>query len=332
MSSTEVEQLAAVWEALEAGRLEAAWQAAEPLRGQLGREAGVARVWLRLLEQTPERESRLGELREVLAGFSGEAELLLGVTGLLLREDEPAPLDEPRAEDGPAALAAGALRRWLEGARQEDTEEARALRALLWVRLGSCLRLLGPERQSEAWEAFERGLALGPGNPEAWYDAGLGHKYAGRFEAGVVACRTALEGMPWHEGAWWNLGLCASGAGDVASALEAWRHLGLQAREGEAGRARVDGLGRVQVRLSSGGPAAQGGLAPPGARFAYESVWVEAHSPCHGVLLTAPARVQGVAVGDVVLWDVAPLSVSEVEGRHVPCFPLLAVLEKRGRA
>jgi tetratricopeptide (TPR) repeat protein len=327
MSSTEVERLASVWEALEAGALEAAWQAAEPLRAQLGRDLGVARVWLRLLERTPERESRLGELREVLAGFAGEAELLLGATGLLLREEEPAPLDEPRAEDGPAALAAEALRDYLERTREEETEEARALWAALWVRLGSSLRLLGPARQSEAWEAFERGLALGPGNPEAWYDAGLGHKYAGRFEAGVLACRTALEGMPWHEGAWWNLGLCATGAGDVASGVEAWRHLGLQARPGEAGRARVEGLGRVQVRLSSGGPVAQGGLAPPGARFEYESVWVEAHSPCHGVLLTAPVRTLALAVGTVLLWDVAPLSVSEVEGRRIPCFPLLAVLD-----
>ncbi len=331
MSLTEVERLAAVWEALEAGTLDAAWQAAEPLRDQLGREAGVARVWLRLLAQTPEREGRLAELREVLAGFGGEAELLVEATGLLLREDEAAPLDEPRAEDGPAARAAEALRSYLDGTREEEGEEERALRAALWVRLGSSLRLLGPERQAEAWEAFERGLALGPGNPEAWYDAGLGHKYAGRFAAGVVACRTALEGMPWHEGAWWNLGLCATGAGEVAPAVEAWRHLGLQAREGEVGRARVDGLGRVQVRLSSGGPVAQGGLAPPGARFTYETVWVEAHSPCHGVVLTAPAQALGVDVGDMVLWDVAPLSTSEVEGRRIPCFPLLAVLAKRGR-
>jgi hypothetical protein len=73
---------------------------------------------------------------------------------------------------------------------------------------------------------------------------------------------------------------------------------------------------------------AQGGLAPPGASFDYEDVWVQPRSPCHGELLTPTRQGLPAGVGDVLLWDVAPLGFLTVEGRRIPRFSLLAVLEK----
>jgi hypothetical protein len=333
MSSLLADAVARTWEALDAGDVEAAWRALEPLRPELGTRREVADVWLRLLVHSPQRAGRLEELRAVLAGFPADAALVHEVAGLLLREDEPAPLDEPRAADGPAALAAAALTRCLREAGEPgaDAPDARALRAALHVRRGSCLRLLGPEHDAQALADFETGLALAPGDAGAWYDLGLCHKYAGRFAQAVEAFRTAVAHRPDDASTLWNLALCATGAGLLSEALEGWRRLGLDPRAGDDGRACVLGLGRVQVRQSTGGPVAQGGRAAPGARVRHGYAWAEAHSPCHGLVLTSAGDAMPARPGDTVLWDGVPLPGDGAGGPgQPPCFPLLAVLA-RGR-
>ncbi|HEX6244018.1 MAG TPA: hypothetical protein VFZ61_24045, partial [Polyangiales bacterium] len=73
----------------------------------------------------------------------------------------------------------------------------------------------------------------------------------------------------------------------------------------------------------------------PARAVTFELLWVAPLSPCHGVVQSPTARKASVDYGDVVLWDGAPVSVQQQEGRPVPVFPLLWILrpgsEKRLR-
>jgi hypothetical protein len=92
----------------------------------------------------------------------------------------------------------------------------------------------------------------------------------------------------------------------------------------------VEGLDPVQVRLATRGPGHRVGQAVPDSALTFEILWAQPLSPCHGVLRSPTFREGGADYGDVVLWDAAPVSVSRIEGRAVPRFPLLAILEKGG--
>jgi hypothetical protein len=159
---------------------------------------------------------------------------------------------------------------------------------------------------------------------------GLCHKYAGRFAEGLAANLRALEGQPEDTAALWNAAICATGAGQAEEAVEAWRKLGLPVKVGPDGYPRLEGIPMAQVRLSTAGPVAQGGMARPGERGDFEYLWVQPHSPCHGELLTPTLYDLAADVGDLVLWDGAPLGFRRIGNERVPRFSMLAVLA-RGR-
>jgi len=168
-------------------------------------------------------------------------------------------------------------------------------------------------------------------HPERWqthYDYGLFLKTRGRFEEGVRANQRAMELGGAPEPVVWNLGICATGAGQGALALQVWqRHLGVQAELGATGLPE----GRfqpVKVRVAQRPLSAREQASDdPGAE---ESVWVERLSPCHGVLVSAPLADVGVEFGDVLLFDGAPITHHEVDGLQVPVFPHLATLRPGG--
>lgn len=213
-----------------------------------------------------------------------------------------------------------ALRHAEAGEEAEGRDEDRA--ALRTV-IAEALRHAGPARAQEAREAYEALRDAAPEKSSGWYNLGLVHKQRGRFAEGVAVNRRARALGDSSEAVLWNLGICATGAGDGEAALEAWRALGLQVELGEDGLPFMPRLGQVQVRLSTVGVAGWEGTSPE-----YEHVWIERLSPCHGRVLSPTSGELSAEYGDLVLHDGAPIGYREWSGRRIPRFPQLAVLRK----
>jgi tetratricopeptide (TPR) repeat protein len=198
------------------------------------------------------------------AGYGQVRATLLAIEDLLT-PDRGSPRDEPRDRD-PRYLAAG---RTLRAALEELAERQRSdpmLGGILWNALGNTLARQWPEGAVEALCAHEKALAADPENASYWYDLGLSHKYAGRFAEGIKANQRSLDIRPGDEGALWNLGICATGAGDHHVAMEAWTklHIDVELVDGEV---RYTGRGIVQVRITERGPIVAPGDGDPDARL-----------------------------------------------------------------
>jgi hypothetical protein len=157
---------------------------------------------------------------------------------------------------------------------------------------------------------------------EPWvrhFNEGLAAKEARRFRDGQRAGEAALTvGGASEPSVLWNLGICATGAGDGAAALEAWRRLGFDLTLGRRGLPEGS-FPPVEVCVVGDGEG--------GDRYDSEVVWIERLSPCHGILRGAVFQQLGVDYGDLVLFDGAPVEAGERAG---PVLPVLATLEPGG--
>lgn len=172
-------------------------------------------------------------------------------------------------------------------------------------------------------------VALRPDDAGPHYDLALLHKTRGRFRDGLEAGRAALallgdgEQSPAYR---WNVGICATGAGDGALALDLWRQLGTTIGMGrfDLPEGRYPGC---EVRLAER-PLAERTASDdsPGRE---ETVWIERLSPCHGIVRSVLSAAIGVDYGDVVLFDGAPITYHRHDDDLVPVFPHLATLRRR---
>jgi hypothetical protein len=243
---------------------------------------------------------------------------VLAASDSIEAHEPPAPIAE-EAGNGSWTLRAAALERCI--ARLDpaatDAKVADSLAASLLMALARG----GDERASTA-PALAWALALHDGADWA-YVTGLYYKYRRRWPEALAANQRAFAGAPDNEACAWNLGISATGAGNGEVAASAWRALGMPARLGDDGLPVVDHLGPIEVRL----PPIAGDPSP---RLAAEFVWVQPQSPCHGVVLTATFADHEADVGDVILWDGAPVRQRVVQGTMVPGFPVLARLRAGG--
>jgi tetratricopeptide (TPR) repeat protein len=303
------------------GRADEAWATVLPLRARIGSEREVARGWLELLRVMPTRASLQDEVREALAAFGRDAEIVVCACDALQRAAERTPADEPQPEGSPAFLAAEAAARCLE----DPAARAGALAAALHAAHGNALRLLG--RHDEALDALQRALALTPAAGGLLHDLTILHKARHAFRDGLEAASRARALLGDQKPILWNVALCATASGEGARAVEALRALGHDARLSASGMPCVDGLPPLQVRaatLSSG----HGQSIVPERAVSFELLWVTPISPCHGVVSSASFREASIDYGDVVLWDAVPVGIAEHEGKRVPRLPLLAVLRR----
>ncbi len=306
---------------------ETLWAELEPLRARLGEHHDVARVWAEALRTSPGRRTLLDEATRIVERWPDDPALVGATADALIRVAERRPIDEPPLTEGPASLAASATDRCLAKLSPAEKADPAVGGALLALR-ASALRLLGPLRHADAVAAIERALALDPDNGGWHYDLGLVHKHARDFERALAANRRARELLGDQRNVLWNLAIAATALGKGAEAADAWRALGLDAQARGDALPFVEGLDPVQVRLPTIGAGV--GLAPvvPDEAAGFEIVWAQPLSPCHGVLRSPTFRDAIADFGDVVLWDGAPVSVGQRDGRPVPCFPLLGVLKK----
>ncbi|MEM9402785.1 MAG: prenyltransferase [Pseudomonadota bacterium] len=189
-------------------------------------------------------------------------------------------------------------------------------------------RMLGRQRDDVAADAYQRLVKLNPQGAANHYNLGLFYKTRGRFEEGVRANQSAraLSATP-VESYEWNLGICATGAGNGPLALEVWERMQQKIAMGRF-ELPEGGYPQCKVRLAQR-PLAERSTDDdnPGHE---ETIWIERLSPCHGVVRSVLYADLGVDFGDVVLIDGAPITYHRYGDSEVPVFPHLATLVHSG--
>lgn len=247
--------------------------------------------------------------------------------GLVAQAERRAP-DEPVVE-GAASRAVAIAERAL-GSLGEAARRDPEIAGYLLVNLAAALRLAAPARDAEVVAHYERAIALDPSRGGWWLGLAVHHKWRLRFAEGLAAALEARARLGDERRVLWNVAICATGAGKGAAAVEALRALGITATLAKGGMPQAAALPRVEVRLRATG-SGHGGDVVPDEATSFEVVQVLPFSPCHGVVTSPTLRDAAADVGDVVLWDVAPVAVRAPtrEGEAaVPRFPLIAVLQE----
>lgn len=196
--------------------------------------------------------------------------------------------------------------------------------------MATTARLMARQKDSIAERAYLRLAELEPDNPYSHYGLGLFYKTRGRFRDGMIANQRAIEiaGDGGTEAMQWNLGICATGAGEGQIALDIWRTQGNNLDIGLFDLP-MGGYPACKVRLSQN-PLAErtADNDHPGPE---ESIWVRRLSPCHGIVENVLYQDDlGVDYGDTVLFDGAPITYHRYGDNEVAVFPHLATLQKGG--
>lgn len=234
-------------------------------------------------------------------------------------------IDELNAPPPEAALfveLADALQRFAHTAESSPSELP------LLSALATTTRMMARQRDDVTARSYRRLVELAPEASHHHYNLGLFCKTRGLFREGMLANQAAarLADTPSESHAW-NLGICATGAGEGAVALDVWKRIGQKIEMGRFGLPE-GGYPSCKVKLAQR-PLAERDSAndDPGLE---ETIWIERLSPCHGIVRSALYRNLGVDFGDVVLIDGAPITHHTYGEKKVPVFPHLATLLRRG--
>lgn len=194
--------------------------------------------------------------------------------------------------------------------------------------LATTTRMMARQRDDVAERSYRRLLELAPETSHHHYNLGLFCKTRGRFHEGILANQNAarLVDIPSdsHD---WNLGICATGAGEGAVALEVWKRIGQKIELGRFGLPE-GGYPTCKVKLAQRPLAERNSTNDHPGRE--ETIWIERLSPCHGIVRSALYHDLGVDFGDVVLIDGAPITYHTYGDKKVPVFPHLATILRRG--
>lgn len=328
-----------------AGERAQAWVLAASVLDNVGKDRSTALAFAELVAVDPTHPDVIAPAERVVSGFGADPEVMIALSAALQRVAEQRPPDEPPFEKGPAHLAAGAAQRCFEGldpAQRTDPE----IGGYLQINLADALRMMGPEHDADALQAYQLALAIDGSNGWWWFQLGLLHKWRGRFRDALDANQkaftrlsrpgsTAVDGTPNLKPVLWNLAIAATALGEGRLALEAWEQIGVRGTLSGAGLPFVADMPPMQLRVATLGEETGRNDPLPQKAVTFEVLWVQPLSPCHGVVQSPTVRRASVDFGDVVLWDGAPVRLNQVDGRSVPVFPLLWILrpgdEKRLR-
>lgn len=193
--------------------------------------------------------------------------------------------------------------------------------------LACTARLMARQYDDVARDSYEKLVIYHPDAYWAHYNQGLFFKTRGFFAEGVQANEKAREiGGDDHEAVNWNLGICATAAGQGEKALEIWQALGNKIKMG-----RFDlpegGYPSCKVRLAEH-PLAERDMDHDTAGLE-ETIWIERLSPCHGIIRSVLYQNLGVNYGDVIVFDGAPVTYHKYGDEDIPVFPHLATLRRQ---
>jgi hypothetical protein len=226
---------------------------------------------------------------------------LLGLIGSALQSARDIDfLNAPPPEHPLFREVSGQLAALAAAVRGEETEQA-ILRGL-----ATAARMLARQQDEVAETSCQRLIELDPGDSSLYYNYGLYLKTRGRFREGMLANQTAtsLVSEPF-EACEWNLGICATGAGESGIALEVWKRMGQTIEMGRFGLPEGR-YPQCKVRLAERPLAERSAECDdPGLE---ETIWIQRLSPCHGIVRSVLFQKLGVDFGDVVLFDGAPMT------------------------
>ncbi len=333
--------LAAARAAAHAGEVAKGFQLFEQFRNDVARSREAATLFAELLARDPSYPDSLSIAEQITGGFATDPEVIILLSAALLRVAEQRPADEPPFEQGAAHLAAGACQRCFEAldpAARIDPDVG----GYLQVNMADALRMMGPDHDRDALQAYQVALAIDDARGGWWFQLGLLHKWRGRFREGLEANLKARARLGATRPVLWNLAICATALGEGARALDAWELLGIRGSLAQSGMPFVPDMPPLQVRVATVGEETGQHDPLPARAVTFEVLWVQPLSPCHGVVQSPTARRASVDYGDVVLWDGAPVHMNRVrfardpesdaraqrepETRDVPVFPLLWIL------
>jgi hypothetical protein len=280
-------------------------------------------LYLRVLEARPAEALSLGFFERALTTHPTSARVRVAVCAGYNAVAELRPGDEIAPQGSAARRAADIARESLQNVELDAESEG-----YLWICLANALRRCGPDSDEEALDAYRKALAIDPSNAWWWFDIGVCHKWRGRWLEGLEAFERAASGLRQERGLNWNIAICATGAGQGARAVDAWKAIGFQAQETpQRGAPWVSGLPEVMVRLAGKGPGVGVEHQVPDRALGFELLSVTPLSPCHGVVQSASFRETPADYGDVVLWDGDPVTVRHGdEGEPIPVFPALGMI------
>jgi tetratricopeptide (TPR) repeat protein len=316
--------------AARAGETAKAFQLFAQFRHDVGSSREAALAFAELLTSDPSYPEALIDAERIVGGFGSDHVVIIALSAALLRAAELRPGDEPPFEKGPAHLAAGACQRCFEQLDSKQRLEP-AIGGYLQINLADALRMMGPEQDEDALNAYKLALTIDDRRGAWWFNLGLLHKWRGRFKEGLEANQKAYSRLGAQRHVLWNLAICATALGEGKLALEAWEKIGIQGELSPGGMPYVPDMPPMQVRVATLGEETGQSDPLPARAVTFEVLWVQPLSPCHGIVQSPTARKASVDYGDVVLWDGAPVRINEVQGpqgqaRQVPVFPLLYIL------
>jgi hypothetical protein len=281
---------------LKAEQFDEAWRALEPMLPVAPTSHEVAMVLLEFLEKHPNPPDVEGTLRAILE-HATDPFVVYQASRRLLAPADGRHTDDPYGDDDPSFAVIPAMQRAIAAA-VSARENANTL-GYYWSLLGDACRYAGPDFDEVGERAYGAALALE--DRAGWrFDLGLLYNNRGRWLEGVTIYKRLLDEGDAGEAVLWNLGICATGAGQGRIACEAWTKAGFDVELGDDGLPRMEGLGMMKLRLSTGT------LRERCARR-YENVWAMPVSPCHGRVLNPTMYDHGYEIGDLVLWDGAPI-------------------------
>jgi len=306
----------------QADRKNAAWQAIQPLRKAQRHQPEAARALVWIVDQRSLARDEAADLLSGIADAHDDDIDILSALGQCLEaardiDDLNAPPPEhPIFQTMVEKL--GLLARLHEG----KPEQEQILRGL-----ATAARMMARQNDAIAEDSLRKVIELNPQKSSPHYNLGLFYKTRGRFAEGVAANRAAASlSQEVVDSFEWNLGICATGAGDAETALDVWKRMGQKIGPGRFSLPE-GGYPACKVRLAERPLAERTADSDDPGRE--ETVWIERLSPCHGIIRSVLYGNLGVDYGDIILMDGAPITHHTYGEQQIPVFPHLATLLRR---
>ena len=324
LSPAEIERTeSTVLAAAQAGRSDAVAKGIKKLLRAQSRDRNAALALVRIVADGQlSIDQGLEVLEAVFRAHGTDSEVVAGIGNATDQVRDIDDLNAPPPESVLFAELAGALELFARAAEGTHSELS------LLSALATTTRMIQRQRDDTAEWSYRRLVKLAPDSGRHHYNLGLFCKTRGLFREGMLANQVAAglvdEPVDSYE---WNLGICATGAGEGSVALDVWQRM---EQKIEMGRfALPEGSYRdCKVKLAQRPLAERDSESDdPGLQ---ETIWIERLSPCHGIVRSALYQDLGVDFGDVVLIDGAPITYHTYGETKVPVFPHLATLVRRG--
>jgi hypothetical protein len=163
----------------------------------------------------------------------------------------------------------------------------------------------------EAIELYQKAVRLDPFWSTPRYNLGLLFKHQKNWEESLDYNRQATALDATNEPAWWNMGIAATALGRWDLARAAWRGFGIPIPDGDGPIDFPCGYGPIRLNPDTEG----------------EVVWAHRLDPARAEIANIPFPESGHRWRDIVLTDGQPVGYRTVNGKEIPVFNALQLLQ-----